>query len=331
MKPKRIPVAPVAFLISALSIAPGFAQDAGLKVAQPVTEGVAGSVATKIEAPESAPPEVGPANVADREIASSPEASAAVARTGSGTWNGLPNRFRLNAGGFRVDAETNLKLESETNALPISFENRLKLPKIAQTFWVDGAWQIGRRHELSLTYTRVRRKGPDVVLNEAINFGEVFDPGDTVAATVNTSLLSGYYRFAIKKTERFEIGPTVGIGYLRADATLRFASDSEEVGGGSGSKAVPIGAVGGYFRGWLSRRVVVRGDFLYLKATVKSVAVSIVDARAALDIYPSRHLGAGIQYKYDRYSGNRNVSDENSSLNGKLTYQGIQYYVSFLF
>ena len=41
-----------------------------------------------------------------------------------------------------------------------------------------------------------------------------YNAGLSATTTSGTDILGGYYRFAAYRNERFEIGPTVGFGYL---------------------------------------------------------------------------------------------------------------------
>ena len=44
--------------------------------------------------------------------------------------------------------------------------------------------------------------------------GETYNAGLSATTTSGSDILGGYYRFAAYRNDRFEIGPTIGIGYL---------------------------------------------------------------------------------------------------------------------
>jgi hypothetical protein len=252
----------------------------------------------------------------------------------AGAYSDLPETFRIDAGGFRIAADTKLKYTlggqpGET----IDFENETGLPTNATTLWLDGTWRVGRRHQVSLNYTRSSRQGQGTTLTRDVTWGnQVFKAGATVESEGSAKIFSGYYRFAIVRNDRFEIGPSVGIGHLSVDATIRatatIAGTSRTISQ-TGSTGSVTGDIGGYFNGWLSRRVVMRGDLLYIKVNPEHAQASVTDGRIGLYWYPWRKVGLGAQYKYYKYRYERGVLS--TSLGGSLTFQGAQAYVSFLF
>ncbi len=116
-------------------------------------------------------------------------------------------------------------------------------------------------------------------------------------------LLSTYYRFAVSKRDRFEIGVATGLGFLQLRASVKAQGSLTGPGGQiktvnldeSGELGVPTGDIGGYFNAWLSKRVVVRGDYLYILIRPSDMEASVADWRLAVDFYPWRHAGIGVQ------------------------------------
>jgi hypothetical protein len=150
-------------------------------------------------------------------------------------------------------------------------------------------------------------------------------------------MTSGYYRFALVKKDRFEIGPAAGIGYLsftpriQATGTITLPGSAPQTANldEQASKGSITGDIGAYVDAWVSRNAVVRGDYLYIKITPGSTTASISDFRAAFDLYPWTNVGFGAQYKYNKFSFSADVLK--SSLGGHLTYSGLQVYLSLLF
>jgi len=255
----------------------------------------------------------------------------AAAQTSSG-FTDLPQGFRLDVGGFRIASETQLKYDLTGQGQTIDFEGETGLPSNATTIWLDGTWRLGRRHQLSLNYTRVNRSGGRTLQRE-IHWGDqVFQVGTSVEAEVGSDVVTGYYRFAVFKNDRFEIGPTIGLGYLWLSASL---SGSVTAGGNpvALSRTAEIssitGDVGGYFEGWLTKRLVLRGDLLYIVVKPENAEASVTDGRLGLYFYPWTHIGFGAQYKYYKYRYDR--SPLSADLGGSITYKGGQAYMSFLF
>ena len=89
------------------------------------------------------------------------------------------------------------------------------------------------------------------------------------------------------------------------------------------------GAVGGYASAWLTKRLVTRADFLYIKVSPGDSEASVTDWRLGADYYFFKNAGLGVQYKYNQYSYDRGILV--SELGGDVTYKGFQVFLSFLF
>jgi hypothetical protein len=265
-------------------------------------------------------------------------ASPAFAQSSAGAWRELPDRFQIDTGYFRLDANTVLRYNGPSGGSgDVDFEQDLGLPETVNTFWVDGTWRVGRRHQLKLAFTRLSRNRGNFELQRDFTWGgETYKAGLSATSTAGSEILGGYYRFAIVRNDRFEIGPTIGVGYLWLDARIQATGT---VSGPDGSESRSLdrsattgsvtGAVGGYAEGWLTKRLVVRGDYLYIKVKPENSEASVTDWRLAADYYFFRNAGLGVQYKYNRYRYDRGILV--SELGGELTFKGFQVFLSFLF
>jgi hypothetical protein len=264
--------------------------------------------------------------------------SSAYAQSTAG-WNDLSDRFQLDTGYFRLDASTTLRYNGAQGGTgDVNFEQDLGMPSTVNTFWLDGSWRVGRRHQLKLAFTRLSRDHQDYTLTRDFVWGgQTYSAGLSATSTNSADILGGYYRFAIVRNERFEIGPTLGVGYLWLSAGIR-ATGTVSGPGGSQSQTLLdqqastgsiTGALGGYANGWLTKRLVLRGDFLYIKVKPENSEASVTDWRLAADYYFTHHVGVGVQYKYNRYSYDRGILV--SKLGGELKLDGFQIFGSFLF
>lgn len=263
-------------------------------------------------------------------------AAPAGAQSSSGNWNGLPDRFQIDTGYFRLDANTVLRFNGAQGSGDVDFEEDLGLDQNVNTFWVDGTWRVGRRHQVKLGFTRVSRQRDQYTLQRDFTWGgQTYTAGLDAATTSSSDILGGYYRFAIVRNDRFEIGPAIGIGYLWLDAGIRATGTVGGAGGQSrtldesASTGSVTGAVGGYADAWLTKRLVAHGDFLYIKVATDSMDASVTDWRLAADYYFLRNAGVGVQYKYNQYTYDRGILV--SELGGEITYQGFQVFATFRF
>jgi hypothetical protein len=265
-------------------------------------------------------------------------APLAFAESAPATWNGLPDRFQIDTGYFGLTSDTVLRYNGpEGGSGEVNFEEDLGINDQVHTFWVDTTWRVGRRHQLKLAYTRFNRDRADYTLQRDFTWGgETYTAGLSATTSDDNDLVGGYYRFALFRNDRFEIGPTLGIGYLKLKARIA-ATGTVDGPGGSESRTIDrsasigsiTGAVGGYAEAWPARRFVLRGDFLYIKATLDDAEAAVTDWRLAADYYFFKNAGLGVQYKYNRYSYDRGVLV--NELGGEVTYQGFQVFLSFRF
>jgi hypothetical protein len=255
--------------------------------------------------------------------------TAPASSTAKTSWNDLPDRFQIDAGYFRLNAG---------GGTDVNFERDLGTPKTANTFWLDTTLRMGRRHQIKVGYINFTRTGEPLRLTRDFTWNDkVYTAGLTATGSLETGLFSTYYRFAIVKRDRFEFGPAAGLGYLKLTAAIgatgTFTKPDGQVSSvnydDSGSLGVPTGALGAFFNAWLAKRVVLRGDFLYMMVKPGNWAAAVTDGRLGVDFYPWRHVGIGAQYKYNKYSYDRILTQ--AGLGGSVAYQGFQIYASFLF
>src|SRR5262249_49043240 len=181
----------------------------------------------------------------------------------TGAYSDVPDTFRVEAGGFRIGADTELTFNT-TGVLrpPVNFEG-LNVPDNATRFYIEGFWRPGRRHQLSLSWYNNNRDGDPVTSQRDFTWGDhVIQARDSVAGKVHSSYVSGVYRFAVYKNDRFEIGPALGIGHLSLEAGITGQGTATLPGGGTVTGPFDIsrtlgqitGDVGGYFYWWPARR-----------------------------------------------------------------------------
>jgi hypothetical protein len=263
---------------------------------------------------------------------------AGPVRAQTGGYSDVPDTFRIEAGGFRIGADTELTFNT-TGILrpPVDFE-ALNLPANATRFYVEGFWRPGRRHQFSLSWYRNNREGDPITVTRDISWGDrVIQPGATVAAQSDSSYVSGVYRFAAYKNDRFEIGPALGIGHLSLDAGINGQGTATLPDGGtvtgpfdvSRSLSQVTGDLGAYFYWWALRRLMVRADMRYIIVKPGDSEASITDGRASAVYHFTPHFGVGLQYTYTKFRYDRDILS--AELGGSLRYRGGQVLFSGAF
>jgi hypothetical protein len=262
---------------------------------------------------------------------------ANVARAQTDSYSDVPAIFRLEVGGFRIGSDTELTFSTPgTVRPPVDFES-LNLPDKATRFYVEGFWRPWRRHEFSLSWYGNNRDGDTRTADRDITWGDhVIHAGASVRGRVESSYLSGVYRFAAYKNDRFEIGPSLGIGYLSLEAGISGEGSATTPSGNvtrpfdvSKSLGQATGDLGAYFYWWPARRLLVRSDLRYIVVKPGDSEASITDGRAALIYHVGRHVGLGLQYTYTKFRYDREILS--SELGGRLRYSGGQVVLSAAF
>jgi hypothetical protein len=255
----------------------------------------------------------------------------------SAGYSDVPDRFRVEAGGFRVGSDTELTFSSAgVLRPPVNFEG-LDLPENSTRFYIEGFWRPWRRHQFSLSWFRHDREGDPTTVQRELTWGDrVVTVGTTVRGRVDSNYFSGVYRFAAYKNDRFEIGPALGLGHLSIDAGI--SGDATATGtGGAASRPFDIskdlgqitGDLGGYFYWWPARRLLVRGDLRYIIVTPENSEASVTDGRVSAVYHPWRKVGLGLQYTYTKFRYDRDILS--TELGGRLRYSGGQVVLSASF
>ena len=255
------------------------------------------------------------------------------------SWNNLPDRVRLDAGYAFLDFDTSLKLQGSVGpANDVSFERDIGVPRSADSYWLGATIRLSPRNHVKISYFNVDRQGEPTTLTRDFTWEDsVYTAGFTATGQTGMELLSASFRFAIVRRDRFQIGLASGLGYLKLSAYLKAQGtltgptgqiESVSLDGG-GELAAPTGGLGGFAEVWVAKRVVVRGDYVYIGIKPSNWEASVTDWRIAADIYPLRHLGFGVQYRSNEFRYLR--SEEDRTLGGTLKYNGVQIYASLLF
>ena len=264
-------------------------------------------------------------------------ACGALAQTAG--YSDVPDRFRLETGGFRIGAATELRFNTSGILLPpVDFED-LNVSENTTRFYIEGFWRPGRRHQLSLSWYKNDREGDPATVEREFVWGDrVINAGASVTAHVGSNYLSGVYRFAVYKNDRFEIGPSVGIGHLHLDAGIR-GEANVAIPGRDVAVSVPFdesrelgqitGDLGGYLYLWPLRRLLMRADMRYIIVKPGDSEASITDGKAALIYHPLRNVGVGLQYTYTKFRYDRGLIS--TDLGGSLRYSGVQVVLSGAF
>jgi hypothetical protein len=214
--------------------------------------------------------------------------------------NHLYDRYRFGLSGselllsdeVRVDRDdgssgTELDFVDDLGFTPYRFQPRLNFQ-----------WRPGHNHELEIGYQFARRSA-DKVLERSISVGDTsFTAGLQVHSVFNTDNAVLTYRYAIKASDRTQLGAALGLGafffkvsldgLVSASSGGQSASEDYSV---SKSFAAPTLSIGFFGRFRTGERWYIAPDLRYLQFTIDRFTPRILEGGVAGQYYISDRVG----------------------------------------
>ncbi len=218
-------------------------------------------------------------------------------------------RFEVRGGGLVAAFDTTVRLDNPFGAsgTSIDFEDDLGLDGRSATWFVQGTWRLGRRHQLSVSYQDFRRELSRTILDREISFGDrTFAIGAEVGASIDARYLAADYGFAFVATPTVEFGASIGV------TAVRLASGIEASAGVSGSASasgeiarrvdydLPIPLPGLFLNVQMHPRVRAVASARGLKGSLDEYSAALAEARAGVEVTLARPLAIGGAYYYNR-------------------------------
>jgi hypothetical protein len=207
--------------------------------------------------------------------------------------------FTLQLGGFRADASTTVRLDSETRGgTELSFEGDLGLQRTKTLPDFQFVWRWNPRHALEGGWLKLERSGSRT-LSGTIDFGDVTFPVNTaVNSTFDSEELRVAYRYSPIHENGNELSLLLGLHYTRLKTSV--ATQAGTISD-SASADVPLPTLGvrGAFR--LTDTLRITGFAEALKLKIDQYDGEFLNATVGLEwaFMPQAYAGAG--YNYYRY------------------------------
>jgi hypothetical protein len=231
----------------------------------------------------------------------------------------------IRGGGLVAAFNSGLRIDKNGGqGTDISLENDLGFSTTTASWFVDGAWHIGGRHHLYVSFIDTKRDTTKAGISQPITIGDTtFQVGANVQAFIDNNYLSFDYGFGLTKNPKAEFVFTIGISSVRVHtgAGLEIAT----TGGNSVSRSLTSDSEdrsifpvpGLQFSSRIHPHVNLTGYLRYIQATLGGIKQGSVDGRFGADFPLSGHLGLGATYYFNR------VKEEGSkdTFTGKLRYR----------
>lgn len=244
----------------------------------------------------------------------------------SDPWGDSP--FTLQLGGFRADADTTVRLDSNTlgRGTELNLENDLGIKDSKTLPEFSFLWRINPRHGIEGSYVTLNRSGSRTLAG-TIQFGDVVYP---VSTTVNSNFDSDVFRIAYRYSPINENGNELAL-LLGAHYTTFDVGISSSLGtlSESASLDVPLPTIGARGRLRLADNWRLTGFAQLLKLKVGDYDGSLVNAAASIEWMFLRQAYVGLGYTYYRYD----LESEKNNARGEFTYRfsGPALYLGFAF
>ena len=210
--------------------------------------------------------------------------------------NLLNDRFTLQAAIIESTNATRVRLDSGAGLTGTEFNGEKDTGLPARKLIARGELMFRVRERgrvrISNFFVPLDRRG-STVLTKSINFGnETYLASDAVQTELQLRLLAIAYTYSIVRTERIEVGASLGVnvvGYeaqVTVPARLRTAQDD---------RSTPAPLAGLDITGRLSSRFYAEARGQYLRVNVKSVAgtLQVYEASLLYRAHPNITLGLG--------------------------------------
>ena len=210
--------------------------------------------------------------------------------------NLLNDRFTLQAAFIESSNATRVRLDSAAGAIGTEFDGEKDTGLPVRKLIARGElmFRVRERGRVRLAnlFVPLDRRG-STVLTRTINFGnETYNIGDAVQTELQLRLLAISYTYSIVRTERLEIGASLGFDVVSYEAQvtvparLRTAADD---------RSAPAPLAGLDVTARLSSRFYAEGRAQYLRVNVSSVKGTLQAYEASLlyRAHPNITLGLG--------------------------------------
>jgi hypothetical protein len=214
----------------------------------------------------------------------------------------------IRGGGLIADYNSGLRLDvTGQTGTTISFENDLGFTRTTGSWFVDGAWHIGGRHHLYVSFLDTKRSAMKSGISEPITIGgTTFQIGANIQSFIDNNYLSFDYGFGLTKNPKAEFVFTIGISTVKIHTGVGLEATATT--GGSVSRSLTTNAEdrvifpspGLQFRSKLHPHVTLQGYVRYIQATLGGVKQGSTDGRFGADFPLSNHVGFGAAYYFNR-------------------------------
>lgn len=210
-------------------------------------------------------------------------------------------RVYLSMGGYAVDIETQLRLDSDNGlGTSISLEDDFNLINKGFVFRADAIARVKRRSQFKFSYTSINRSR-NLEIEDDISFADTtFYVGAKADFYFNTYYYALSWKYSLFEADNWNAGFSVGLRMIQFKTGIDASFNGSEYGSQS-SIAAPAILFGLHGSGYLTPRLLGRYSFEYFQLSVADLSISIIETSASLEYYIIKNVGLGVAYSTNDY------------------------------
>ena len=244
-------------------------------------------------------------------------ASPLVARAQLGA--SLPGTWRISGGWLNNAATTTIRLDSPLlgRGTTINLEDELGFASNTGSVFAGVNWHFATKHYLELSYNDIDRTSTKTINRQLVWGDQTYAANAKIGARFSTRFVTLAYKYALYRSEGFEVGPSVAIPILTATVGAGVELPSGTVQKAKKDVTVPPPLPGVYFSARLHPKFYLQGSADYMKVALFGVTADMTDYRLAGVWLPTTHVGGGLAWSGNNFS----ISGSKANiLAGKITY-----------
>jgi hypothetical protein len=266
-------------------------------------------------------------------------AGTAQAQSASPAQALLDDKFVVSLGAFVVGSDLEARLNGASTTNPdIDFDETFGKANDATRIRADALWRITPTHHLRFLYfdnssTRSR------VIDRDIAWGDnTFQAGGLVESETKFKIVELAYEYAFIRRPAYELNGSIGVHYMDLSQRLSGAATITDANGNqtpvqftTKQSSVPLPLpVLGIRAGWVvAPQVYLEAQGQVFKADIDGVDGRVADLRASATWMFNSNFGLGLGY--NRFITSVDVSKNNFDGDVRLSYSGLQLFVTGAF
>lgn len=211
---------------------------------------------------------------------------------------GSPNgeRFRLSAGMFSFDTETDVRIDADdgTEGTVVSGEEDLGLRDHSEVGDVEVETRIRERHRVRFDYFKVDRAATQALERQIVFGNDTYNVGDVVDSSIDMRNFGVTYMYELVRKERYIFAWGLGVNLIElntaAEVDARSISEEESIAGPG-----PVVGIQTLVRITDHIHAELRAE--YMEAHAKDFRGSLTHLHGTIAYRFNRSIGAGLGYK----------------------------------